>query len=402
MKKIVILAVSLILASPIVSIPAQAEEGGMLEISGNIVTVTGWQRARGGRFADASAGILGDYLVAAAAAGTEQFGFFVDQVEIDVAKSFGENIRLRSDLDFFPFSGAATPGRFGVASGNGPAGASADFLMEQAYVTANVPVGNGWELLVGRFNSGIGLDPADRSELATVSFSSTNRLLLPHNLTGARMGYDASENFRWEMFVVNDLADQAPAVTTAIPSFGLNAIYRYGDEGNPSWFKFSGAGGPEDQTAGGLKKHWSFLGDMVLSHASTDSFRMGVEGLYRQDNATTGATDNNQHIAGTLQGTYAFSDVWDGTLRYGFTWDLDTGSGGTAVADTNAGHGAPGIPGFTNGGVRHDLALATGYAVTDGARFGVEGRFDLTNPSVGADGASGQNVGLAGTFAYNF
>ena len=390
MKRITLLAGAAVLASLVTTVPAQAEEGGMLEISGNIVTVTGYQRATAGKFGDATAGVLADGL-AYPGSGTDQFGFFIDQVEIDLAKSFGENIRFRSDLDFFPFSGAATPGR--VAGGG-----TADFLMEQAYVTTNIPAGNGWELLVGRFNSGIGLDPVDRNELATVSFSSVHRLLLPHNMTGTRLGYDWSDNFRGELFVVNSLGDMDDAATSDIPSFGFNTVYRYGDEGNPSWFKFTGAGGPEQAT----KKNWSFLGDMALSHATSDAFRVGLEGIYRQDNAVA-AGGNDQYFAGTLQGTYAFSDVWDGTLRYGYTWDLDGATGGAAVAAAND-IMAPGLPFAGNGGVRHDLAIATGYAITDGARFGLEGRFDLTNPSTAAEAlpATGQVIGLAGTFAYNF
>ena len=111
MRKITTLAVVLALAGLLTSPPAQAEESGMLEISGNIVSVTAWQRGMQGRFVDTTAGILGDGLRVPVVAGREQFGFFVDQIEIDLAKSFGENVRFRADLDFFPFTGLATPGR---------------------------------------------------------------------------------------------------------------------------------------------------------------------------------------------------------------------------------------------------------------------------------------------------
>ncbi|MBI4197136.1 MAG: outer membrane beta-barrel protein, partial [Deltaproteobacteria bacterium] len=333
MKKIAVLAVAVAVAGLLAGTPVQAEESGMLEITGNVTTVTGWQRARAGRYIDATAGVLADGLAVPAALGTEQFGFFLDQLEVDYAKSFGENIRLRGDLDFMPITaaGAATAGRVATGTGTG------DFIIEQTYVAANIPVGNGAELLVGRFNSGIGLDPVDRGELSTVSFSSIHRLLLPHNVTGARLGYDFSDQFRWETFVVNNLGDNAPARgavaggNSTIPSFGFNATYSYGDEGNPSWTKLSGAAGPEHMVTRS-NAHWSFLGDLAVRHAVNDAFTLGVEGAYRQDNAIAG--DNNQYIAGTLQGTYAFSDVWDGTLRYGYTWDLDGGTGAATAAAT--------------------------------------------------------------------
>lgn len=407
MRKISIIAVVVALFSLVASAPVRAEDAGMLEITGNVTSVTGWQRATVGKYLDPSAGVLSDGLRVPGAAGTEQFGFFIDQVEVDLAKSFGENIRFRADLDFFPFNGAATPGRNPVlvATGLNPAGGSADYVIEQAYTTANIPAGNGWELLVGRFNSGIGLDSVDRNELSTVSHSTAHRVLLPHNLTGARLGYNWTDDFRWETFVVNDLGDVAPgavtaagaARTTVMPSFGFNAVRTWGFEENPNWFKFSGAGGPEQAAM----KHWSFLGDMAISYAATDSFRWGFEGVYRQDDALAGG-NNAQYLGGGLQGTYSFSDVWDGTLRYGYTWDFDTGQAAatTIVANNDF---APGLGGaLANGGVRHDFALATGYAITEGARFGLEGRFDLTNPSAAANGGAGQNIGLAGMFAYSF
>jgi hypothetical protein len=397
MRKISFYAVALALTCLVTSPSSRAEEAGMLELTGSAVSVTGWQRASTGKYLDTTAGVLADGLAVPAAAGTEQFGFFIDQVEVDLAKSFGENIRFRADLDFAPFTGGATPGRVGPLAIT--SGGTADFLVEQIYTTANIPAGNGMELLVGRFNSGIGLDPIDRGELSTVSYSSAHRLILPHNMTGARLGYDFTDSFRWETFVVNDLADRAPAATSPIPSLGFNALWSWGGEEDMSWFKFSGAGGPETP---GLMKHWSFLGDAALQYGLSDSTSLGVEGVYRQDNATTGATDNDQYMGGTLKLGYGFSDVWDGTLRYGFTWDLDAGSGGSAVTVANNTF-SPGLAGtLTNGGVRHDLALATGYAITDAARFGLEGRVDLTNPSAAANGSSGQNFGFAGVFAYNF
>ena len=57
-------------------------------------------------------------------------------------------------------------------------------------------------VLIGRFNSGIGLDPIDRNELSTVSFS-TVITLLPHNITGMRFSYDFSEATRLEVYIVS-------------------------------------------------------------------------------------------------------------------------------------------------------------------------------------------------------
>ncbi len=390
MKKLLVLAVAIALASFVVS-DLRAESGSELEISGNVTTVTGWQHARNGaRQNPATAGLLGDGLAAmggggvtAAANGITTFGFFIDQVELDLAKSFGENIRIRADLDFTP----AGPGKGGALGGSG------DVLVEQAYTTANIPAGNGIELLVGRFNSGIGLDPIDRNEMKTISHNMIHRDLLPHNLTGTRLGYDFNDRVRWEAFIVNDLGDRAVGATSGMPSLGSNLSYAWGDEGNKSWVKFSAAGGPERATKAG----WSFLGDLSASVAATEAFNVGVEGTYRQDD--NAAPGNAQFFGGDLQGTYAFSDVWDGTLRYSYLWDLDTGQVGTpTVTGTNENRG---VPGLTYAGQNHEITLATGYQITEGARFGLEGRLDLAPSSTGGV-ASGMGFGLGGTFAYSF
>lgn len=375
MRKLLVIAVAVALS--LASASARAEEGSDLEISGNVTTVTGWQS----QFKNVNigtGGILADGLetVNGVLQG-DDFGFYLDQVEIDLAKSFGENIRIRADLDFSPHRAPAAGGVY----------------VEQGYVTANIPAGNGIELLVGRFNSGIGYDPIDRNELSTVSFSPGHRNLLPHNLTGARLGYDFSEATRLEFFVVNDLQDATPVgrVTSELPSFGFNLSYAWGEEGAKSWVKFSGAGGSETAT----KKPFSFLGDLAADVAVSEAFRVGAEGIYRQDN-NPGGGDNAQFIAGQLKGTYAFSDVWDGTLRYGFEWDLDTAQG--TGAPNNAVN-ATSAAGLTAAGTIHNITLATGYQITDGARLVVEGNIEMTRPSAGG---SGFIAGVAGMFAYSF
>jgi putative OmpL-like beta-barrel porin-2 len=387
MRKLLVIAVAVALAS-LASASLRAEEGSELEISGNVTTVAGWQRPSKNPNLGAD-GILNDALAAPGGLTTDTFGFFIDQVELDLAKSFGENIRIRADLDFSPHR---------VNAGGG------QVEIEQGYVTANIPAGNGIEFLMGRFNSGIGLDPIDRNELSTVSFSTVHRTLLPHNITGMRFGYDFSEATRLEVFVVNNLNGDVTAPGTAadsdIPSFGFNLSYMWGEEGNKSWLKFNGAGGPEGPT----KKGWSFLGDLNGNFAVSDAFWIGAEGVYRQDDGGLIGAENAQFIAGQLKGRYAFSDVWDGTLRYSFVWDLDEGQAGGIPAGGLVPANPDGAVGIASGlgaaGTMHTISLATGYQITDGARFVVEGNVDISMPSAG--GGTGFTPGVAGMFAYSF
>src|SRR3990167_4867145 len=77
--------------------PEPVAEG--VEISGAVSVVACWQHDD----ADAGqAGAIGGFpdFGVARAANADHMRFVVDQVEVDLAKSFGENIRLRADLDF--------------------------------------------------------------------------------------------------------------------------------------------------------------------------------------------------------------------------------------------------------------------------------------------------------------
>ena len=394
MRKLLVLAI--VGALSLFAGRVMAEGGSDLEISGNATTVAGWQRGSRAVQVLTAEGILNDGLNAVnAGIGNATFGFYIDQVELDLAKSFGENIRVRSDLDFSPHRADAAGGVY----------------LEQGYVTANVPAGNGVEFLIGRFNSGIGLDPVDRSEMSTVSFSGTHRTLLPRNLTGIRLGYDVSEASRWEFFVVNDLGDTSPSVAPAgfavnsLPSAGFNGSYAWGSEGNKSWVKLSSGIGSETLPVVGAPgfRPITLLGDLSSSVVVSDAFSVGLEGTIRSD-GSAGAANNLKCFGGQLKGRYAFSDVWDGTLRYGIVRDVN--GAGTVLANnsrgavlgptTGAGLGAA----ATGGGTLHTVSLATGYHITDGAKFVLEGGVDLGSPTAG--GPARLTPGLAGMFAYSF
>ena len=99
-----------------VAFNAQAEDNyvlGGFEASGHVVTGAGYQTlSKQGTAVGANdlngnfPGVLGSY-IDNSAAGTKslmkkdhELLFFVDEVELDLSKTFGENVRFRSDLDF--------------------------------------------------------------------------------------------------------------------------------------------------------------------------------------------------------------------------------------------------------------------------------------------------------------
>lgn len=377
MKKLLVIAFAgLFVAS--MAATAQAQMGSELELSGHVNTQAAWQRTLKNT-GHGAAGLMEGSTLAATTKGEDQFGFNVNEVELDLAKSFGENIRLRSDLDFSP---------------NNVAGA---FNVEQAYVTANIPAGNGAELLVGQFNSGIGLDPYDQNELHTMSFSMPRRVALPFNLTGARIGYQATDAVWFDLYVVNNLQDGVDTTvgggtTSDYPSFGFDVKYGWGDEDAMSWVKLSAAAGAESAT----NKDFTYLGDVSGNVALMDgAFDAGFEGFYRMDSNVAATTTEAKLLGGLVQGTYAFSDIWDGTFRYGFTWDNDAIAAAPAA---NYAAAASGL-GAAAKGKLHDISLATGYQITDGAKLVVEGRFDIYSPT---GGSTGYSAGLGTLFAYSF
>src|SRR4029453_9047859 len=133
---------------------AESKAGG-LELSGNVDVVVGYQHDDSDANGTFGGGQLGQFR-GTTAPSRDTFNFYIDQVELDLNKTFGENLRIRADLDF---------GRFLSGSGRNTNSAlppvGSKFEIEQAYVTVNI---FGSELLIGRFNVPIGYYVVDRAD----------------------------------------------------------------------------------------------------------------------------------------------------------------------------------------------------------------------------------------------
>jgi hypothetical protein len=399
MKKILVTVLALgLVAFFVTSANAQEEYvAGGFEAAGHIMAGGGYQhhnnKAQTEMAVDSDgimtfAGPMGKYLGTPPAARSDHFSFFVDEAELDLMKSFGENIRLRTDLDF---------GRI-TSSGIG----TANFTLEQAYATANIPVGNGIEFLLGRFNTPMGFESVDAIENDTISKSIIVRALRPSNTTGMKMYYAFSDLVDVHFYVVNTLTQDSDIKINDIPSVGFRLGFNWGEEGTESTFGFSGFFGPETRFS---NKHFTFGGDIDLNWWLTESFALGIEGLFRRDDAATRtagitAGTNTEYMAGLLNLHYVFSDVWDGTLKYVFAKQFDPFNGFIPATATTPAV----VPTWMNltGAEQaiHEIALAGSYAVADGAKVKLEGRFDIVNP-IGA-GNTEYVFGGAMAFAYDF
>ncbi len=410
MKKSFIAVFAIALLASAVSFAAESSVAGGFEASGNVVAGAGWQRFKTTGAAVVTRDVNGNLpgpigsndTTAGAVNKEDVFKFFVDQAELDVAKSFGENIRIRADLDFGSntMNGGA---RFN--NGAGP-GAAVGVLVEQAYATANLALGNGVEFLLGRFNAPIGFEKINIIYNDTISHSIVYRALRPNTFTGAKFYYAFSDMVDWHLYVVNtgltnDMGDFV-ALKTDIPGAGTRIGFNWGEEGKKSTLGVSGAYGQDHTNPGNMKKHLSFLGDADWQWWVTDNFAFGGEAVYRQidtRNTVAGQNRKNGKYFGALANFhYDFSDVWDGTLR--FAWAKDVNGANATGALVGGNFGGAALQSLTGAKQSiYEFALAGNYAIADGAKLKLEGDYSLYKPT----GASKQQVfGFAAAFAYEF
>lgn len=383
MKKLFTIALALGLFA-FIATSASAQEkyvAGGFEMAGHVMAGGGYQHNNNkavtyfttdgdiGYFA----GPMGKYLGQVPGASTDHFSFFVDEVELDIMKSFGENVRLRADLDF---ARAASGGAFTMAA----------FTLEQAYATANIPVGNGIEFLLGRFNTPIGFEAVDVIDNDTISKSVISTGLRSSNTTGMKIYYAFSDLVDFHFYVVNTLTQDSDVKINDVPSFGLRLGFNWGEEGSESTFGISGQFGPETRVS---NKHFTYLGDLDLSWWITEAFNLGLEGIFRRDNAFGGS--NTEYMGGLLNLKYVFSDVWDGTLRFAYAKQFDPSNLAVATLWTNLTGAEQSI---------YQINLAVNYAIADGAKLRVEPRFDIVNPAGG--GNTEYVFGGALAFGYEF
>lgn len=400
MKKILL---SFLMTSFVAMSAVQAAEStnGGLELSGNIDVVTGWQHDSMNSVGDFAGGQLG-WFRGATAPGRDTFDFYIDQFELDVNKSFGENIRIRADLDF----GRQLSGSGRNTNSAAPFGpALSNFEIEQAYVTANVL---GAEFLIGRFNVPIGYYVVDRADNPTISFSQNFNYLTPVNNTGAKIYYAFNDLIDWHLYVVNSLADSAAfgngaganpggltnGAYSAIPSYGTRIGFNWGSDDTKSTVGIAYAGGPErfgcNGGTTGCNRHLTNIVDLDWSIKFTPSFLFAGEGTFRQDNSLTGPNDRAYAAFGLFN--YDFSTNWRVYGRFGWMQDR-TGFYTGAINPITGGLLSQNI---------WDGAVGVGYQITEGAKMKVEYSPTVFVPRNAPGLGTAWSNGLAVEFAYNF
>lgn len=401
MKKILFAFLMTSLMSLSVAHAGDSKAGG-LELSGNIDVVSGWQHDGNNSAGDFAGGQLG-WFRGATAPGRDTFDFYIDQVELDLNKSFGENIRIRADLDFGrQLSGSGrntnTAAPFGPALSN--------FELEQGYVTANL---FGAEFMIGRFNAPLGYYVVDRGDNPSISFSENYNYLTPTNVTGAKVYYSFSSLIDWHVYVVNNLADSIPfgngpgfnpgGLTTgaysAIPSYGTRLGFNWGADDTKSTFGISYAGGPErfgcNGGTTGCNRHLTNIVDIDWAVKFTPALLFAGEGTFRQDNALAGAPNDRAYAAFGLL-NYDVNSKWRVYGRFGWMQDT-TGFYTGAINPLTLGLLSQNI---------YEGAVGFGYQITDGAKLKVEYSPTVFAPRNAPGVGTAWSNGFAMEMAYNF
>lgn len=405
LRRISFLLVIFSLTLPALGHTAESALGGV-EFSGHVDVVTGWQHDDSNTldFGSCSFGLggLGCNAVDSIGSGygelgnfrglgapsRDTFNFYLNEIELDINKSFAENIRVRADVDL---------GRF--LSGT-PNTGGANIIIEQAYVTTNIPIGNGAELLAGRFNIPMGYESVDRINNTAISFSNLFRYVRPHNVTGAKFYYAFSDSVDWSLYVVNNLADSfsfGVGTDSAIPSYGTRLGFNWGPEDRRSTFGFSYAGGPENF---GNDAHLTHIIDIDFMIALTERMVLAGEAVYRQDNTNfvtpAGVSfigfPNSKVYGGNLLFAFQASDAWKMWFRYGYLHDVNP-TGAYTGLDQQI----------------HDFTLGAGYEIVEGAKMKLEYRLDLRDYAstqlagvVLPGGGTSLSHGVAAEFGYEF
>ncbi|PIR16610.1 MAG: hypothetical protein COV46_07800 [Deltaproteobacteria bacterium CG11_big_fil_rev_8_21_14_0_20_49_13] len=369
MKKLVIAVVAI--AALALAFGANAEEkyvAGGFEASGHINAGLGFDYigTNSGALAGGSSGLLRDqWSNAKNYDKAKDFGFLLDEVELDLTKSFGENIKFRTDLGF---------GDQAIGSIWG------GVYVKQAYVTANIPAGNGIEWLFGRFDAPIGYEAVDRNDNNTITHSAIyNFNIRPRYLTGMKFYYAFNDSVDWHVWFANNMSDGRinwNGDNKVMPAIGTRLGYTWGEEAKESTVGLSAAISPE-VNAGSKLGRMSFLVDVDFNIWATDAFVIGGEALYRQNDAAKGTT-STKIFGGILDLNYAFSDVWDGTLKYSILRPNNGGGTSDALLSTMA----PVANALVVAkGYIQEISVSPAYQITDGAKFRAEYKLDWTKYS---------------------
>lgn len=379
MKKLLLTG---LIAATFVAVAPKAKAD--LEISGAVDVVAGYQRDD--KNADTNLGLggltQGDF-VWSTGSRADHFGFAVDSVEIDLAKEFGENIRLRADIDFRDL-------------GNG-----SGVNLEQGYVTANIPIGSGMEFLIGKFNSPIGLESVDRWANTFITYTQGYTYLIPTNVIGAKFYYAFNDNWSIDFGIVNDMNGNITG-DSMVPVGLVRVGAQWGEEGNESYIHLGGYVGPEQSTNSDLDMFANLWGNWAIGDTWDIPWEVTYRASQADENVFGANNDSTAAFAAQLAAIWHASDAWDIQVRGSWFWDYEDGFGATH----NGGASRTGSTWSGFQGMSYSGTLGASYWIAEGAKFKMEYRLDYASldndtSNVGSDRSQMFHTAVV-EFAYTF
>lgn len=288
-----------------------------------------------------------------------------------------------------------------LGTNNGGLNQSDDFDLQQAYVSLYLPVGNGLELWVGKWQALIGWEAEERVDNFNITggFSATPD---PAWYTGVAAVYSLTDNIEVILGVGNGSGlDNGPGADSISDEYSITGVATYTNTtGNAStsvgfhWAPVGDTGYGQTENEPGLVLNW--LGawqPLALDEKLTLGFNTSFATF--QDFAPGNTDADSSLVVAALYGKYYFNDTvsFAGRAEYLHAWDNKllgaTGPGGVNPESTDW-WGLTGTLGFD---LADDLLLRFEYRTDFGN--------DIRN--IASDGTTGDVVHtIASQIVYSF
>ncbi len=276
---------------------------------------------------------------------------FIDNLELDIVKSFGKRARLRADLYFArPLSGSAV----GTTS------------VEHAYLAVTLSEKYGAELALGRIGLETGIEPYERYSLDTISESVlSNASMYPGPVTAMQLAFTPIDDVTLYLLAANGMTDDTLIRTTAIPS-GIGIVeVNWGDPDQGNGIVITADVSPDSDANG----HLTYGGNIDLYQYVLPNLQLSLEGLARRDNAIAGGVNTTYAAAlGNLR--WDITKRWYAVFKYAYAWQSAAGNGFYNLTGAHQ--------------QLHEAWIGFGHYLADTVKLKWEVRMDVTDPAVGA------------------
>lgn len=219
---------------------------------------------------------------------TPENQFALSLAELVVQKATSP-VGFRMDLDFGPTNDAVQPGN-----------ASTINVLQQAYFTVMLPVGNGLTVDAGKFVTHMGYEVIESKDNWNYSRSLLFAWAIPYYHTGIRLTYPVTDNFTAALHIVNGWN----SVIDNNNKKSLGATLNYAAESSTDFIFNYMTGFEQPQGVNGGKKN---VFDFIITQSVSDRFALALNADYGEERFLLGFPLATWKGA-AVYGRYAFND----------------------------------------------------------------------------------------------